>query len=260
MESSRLTKKERHELILAEVRKSASIRVSKLAKRIGVAGETIRRDLIELGEAGLLNRTYGGATISLVTTEPIISERGLMLIEERARIGRGAAGLVEKGQVVMIDGGSTTFEVARNLAQFTRDLIVITNSTGVASVAGGNPTFRVILCPGTFDSREGSVLGEDTVEFVGRYSANIAIIGASGITAEGPNDMISGAAAVKRAMISRSLSTVLVATHDKFGRSSFERVCSLSDICDIVTDAEPTADLRAAIEEAGTDIHVFGAE
>jgi len=259
MEPGRLTKKERHELILSEVRRSASIRISKLARRIGVAGETIRRDLIELGEAGLLNRTYGGATISLVTSEPVISERGLTMVEERARIGRGAASLVEKGQIVMIDGGSTTYEVARNLSQLKRDLIIITNSTGVASVAGANPTFRVILCPGTYDSREGSVLGEDTVEFVNRYNADVAIIGASGVTADGPSDMISGAAAVKRAMMSRSLSTVLVVTNDKFGRASLERVCALRDISDIVTDREPQAELRAASEEAGTEIHVFAA-
>ncbi|ESZ52711.1 DeoR/GlpR family DNA-binding transcription regulator [Mesorhizobium sp. M0292] len=260
MDQGRLTKKERHALILSEVRRSASIRISKLARRIGVAGETIRRDLIELGDAGLINRTYGGATISLVTSEPVISERGLTLVEERARIGRGAAGLVQKGQIVMIDGGSTTYEVARNLSQLKRDLTIITNSTGVASVAGANPTFRVLLCPGTYDSREGSVLGEDTVEFVRRYNADVAIIGASGISADGPSDMISGAAAVKRAMISRSLSTVLVVTHDKFGRSSLERICGLDDIADIVTDSEPKADLRTAAEQAGTELHVFAAD
>jgi DeoR/GlpR family transcriptional regulator of sugar metabolism len=242
------------------VRRSASIRISKLARRIGVAGETIRRDLIELGDAGLINRTYGGATISLVTTEPVISERGLTLVDERARIGRGAAGLIEKGQIVMIDGGSTTYEVARNLSQLKRDLTIITNSTGVASVAGANPTFRVLLCPGTYDSREGSVMGEDTVEFVRRYNADVAIIGASGLSADGPSDMISGAAAVKRAMISRSLSTVLVVTHDKFGRSSLERICGLDDIADIVTDSEPKADLRTAAEQAGTELHVFAAD
>ncbi|ESZ60712.1 hypothetical protein X727_30800 [Mesorhizobium sp. L103C119B0] len=260
MDQGRLTKKERHALILSEVRRSASIRISKLARRIGVAGETIRRDLIELGDAGLINRTYGGATISLVTSEPVISERGLTLIEERARIGRGAASFVEKGQIVMIDGGSTTYEVARNLSQLKRDLTIITNSTGVASVAGANPTFRVLLCPGTYDSREGSVLGEDTVEFLRRYNADVAIIGASGISADGPSDMISGAAAVKRAMISRSLSTVLVVTHDKFGRSSLERICGLDDIADIVTDSEPKADLRTAAEQAGTELHVFAAD
>ncbi|MER8625040.1 DeoR/GlpR family DNA-binding transcription regulator [Mesorhizobium sp. M0761] len=260
MDQGRLTKKERHALILSEVRRSASIRISKLARRIGVAGETIRRDLIELGDAGLINRTYGGATISLVTSEPVISERGLTLVEERARIGRGAAGLVQKGQIVMIDGGSTTYEVARNLSQLKRDLTIITNSTGVASVAGANPTFRVLLCPGTYDSREGSVLGEDTVEFVRRYNADVAIIGASGLSADGPSDMISGSAAVKRAMISRSLSAVLVVTHDKFGRSSLERICGLDDIADIVTDSEPKADLRTAAEQAGTELHVFAAD
>jgi DeoR/GlpR family transcriptional regulator of sugar metabolism len=257
MDTGRLTKKERHELILSEVRKSAAIRISKLAKRIGVAGETIRRDLIELGDAGLINRTYGGATISLVTSEPVISERGLTLVEERARIGKGAASLVENRQVVMIDGGSTTYEVARNLAQLKRDLVVITNSTGVASVAGGNPTFRVILCPGTYDNREGSVLGEDTVEFISRYNADAAIIGASGVTVDGPNDAISGAAAVKRAMIRRSLSTILVVTHDKFGRASLERVCRLTQISDIVTDRQVSSEFRTAMEANGPELHVF---
>jgi len=257
MDNGRLNKKERHELILSEVRKSAAIRISKLAKRIGVAGETIRRDLIELGDAGLINRTYGGATISLVTSEPVISERGLTLVEERARIGKGAAGLIENRQVVMIDGGSTTYEVARNLAQLKRDLVVVTNSTGVASVAGGNPTFRVILCPGTYDNREGSVLGEDTVEFISRYNADVAIIGASGVTEDGPNDAISGAAAVKRAMIGRSLSTILVVTHDKFGRASLERVCRLTQISDLVTDRQVSSQFRAAVEVAGPDLHIF---
>jgi DeoR/GlpR family transcriptional regulator of sugar metabolism len=157
----------------------------------------------------------------------------------------------------MIDGGSTTYEVARNLSQLRRDLTVITNSIGVASVAGANPTFRVILCPGTYDSREASVFGEDTVEFISRYNADIAIIGASSLSADGPSDMISGAAAVKRAMISRTLSTALVVTNDKFGRNSLERVCGLGELSDIVTDREPQPALRAVIEAAGTELHVF---
>ena len=256
MEQSRLSKKERHELILSEVRRSASIRVSRLALRLGVAGETIRRDLIELGDARLLNRTYGGATISLATSEPVIAERSQTMIEERARIGRGAAGLVEKGQIVMIDGGSTTYAVARGLSQLKRELTIITNSIGVASVTGANPTFRVILCPGTYDSREASVLGEDTVEFIRRYNADIAIIGASSLSADGPSDMISGAAAVKRAMIARALSTALVLTNDKFGRNSLERVRALGALSDIVTDREPQPALRAVIEAAGTELHV----
>lgn len=260
MQTVRLTKRERHELILSEIRKSGAIRISKLAKRIGVVGETIRRDLIELGDAGLINRSYGGATISLVTTEPVIAERGLTMVEERARIGRACAGLIEDRQVIMVDGGSTTYEVARQLALLRRDLVIITNSVGIAAVADGNPTFRVILCPGTYDNREGSVLGEDTIEYIRRYNAATAIIGASGITTDGPCDMVSGAAAVKRAMIARSLSTILAVTHDKFARASLERICSFNEMSDVVTDAEPTPDFRGVIEGAGAELHVIDAE
>ena len=71
--------------------------------------------------------------------------------------------------------------------------------------------------------------------------------------------MISGAAAVKRAMITRSLSTILAVTHDKFARASLERICSFKDISDVVTDAEPTLDFRGAIEGAGGELHVVGA-
>lgn len=257
MEQGKLSKSERHELILSEIRTSAAIRISKLAKRLGVAGETIRRDLLELGEAGLVNRTYGGATISLMTSEPAISERGLTMIEERARIGRGAAGLVENGQVVMIDGGSTTYEVSRHLAQFTRELVVITNSAGIAMVAAGNPTFRVILCPGVYDHREGCVLGEETVEYIRRYHADLAIIGSTGLTVSGPNDTISGAVAVKRAMMDQAASAMLVVTNDKFGRTSLQRVCRLDDLSDVLTDAEPPAGLRDAMASAGVRLHVF---
>jgi len=157
----------------------------------------------------------------------------------------------------MIDGGSTTYEVARSLSQMRRDLTVITNSVGIASVTGANPSFRVILCPGTYDSREASVLGEDTVEFVRRYNADVVIFGASAVNGDGPSDTISGAAAVKRAMMARALSAMLVVTNDKFGRSSLERVCALSEISDVVTDREPEARLRAAIDEAGGELHVF---
>lgn len=256
MDNQKLSKKERHELILNEVRASAAIRISKLAKRIGVAGETIRRDLAELGEAGLINRTYGGATISLQTSEPMINERGATLIEERARIGRAAAELVENGQVVMLDGGSTTYEVARHLAQLRRDITVITNSIGVAHVTGGNPTFRVILCPGVYDRREGSVFGENTVEFLKRYNADVAIFGASGVTYEGPCETIAGAAAVKRAMTERALSSMLTIDATKFGRVNLEHVCSFADITDLVTDQPPSEDFRATLLKAGTELHV----
>jgi DeoR/GlpR family transcriptional regulator of sugar metabolism len=251
---TRLSKAERQELILAEVRTSASIRISDLAKKLGVAGETIRRDLAELGESGLVTRTYGGAAISLESSEPMIAERGLLLVEERARIGRRAAELVQDRQVVMIDGGSTTQEVARFLANSRRELTIVTNSVGIAAVTGANPTFRVILCPGVYDQREGSVLGEDTIEFVTRYNAGIAIFGATGAMEDGPCDANSGAAAVKRTMVRQSDSTVLVVDHTKFGRRSLERICTWNEVGVVVTDSAPPEPIAAMVKIAGTKI------
>lgn len=252
----RLSKRERHELILREIRTEAAIRVSDLAARLGVSGETIRRDLAELGEAGLLSRTYGGATIRLLTSEPAVAERGLAFVEERSRIGHAAATRVEPGQIVMIDGGSTTYQVARHMAQIARDVVVITNSVSIAAVAGMNPTFRAILCPGTYDTREGSVLGEDTVAYLSRFNANVAILGASTLSVDGPCDAISGAAEVKRTMLQRSSEAILVVDSRKFGRTALETVCGFDDLSEIITDAPPPADIGSAAEAANVRLCV----
>lgn len=255
MSNERLRKQERHKLILNEIRHAAAIRVSHLARRMGVTGETIRRDLAELGAAGLLNRTYGGATSSLIA-EPAIAERNRANAEEKRRIGGAAAGRIGPGKIVMIDGGSTTFQVAQALAQSTRDIVVITNSTAIASAASANASFRIILCPGIYDPPEGSVLGEDTIDFIGRFKANMAIIGASGLTPKGPYDANSGAVAVKRTMMRRCSTTTLVIDKSKFDRHAFEHICRFDQINEIVTDGDPPHDIAEAIRSAGTNLLV----
>lgn len=252
----KLGKRERHDLILNEIRTSAAIRVSELASRLGVSGETIRRDLAELGQTGLISRTYGGATIRPMASEPTVGERGLAYVEERSRIGAAAARRIEDGQIVMIDGGTTTWQVARHLAQAARDLTVITNSAAIASAVGVNPNFRVILCPGTYDAREGSVLGEDAVEYLERFNAHLAVIGATGLAESGPSDAIAGAAVFKRAMLRRAAESLLVIDHSKFGRTALQTVCPLDALGEIVTDAEPPDALGRAIRAAGVRVSV----
>lgn len=246
------TRSQRHELILREVRSEAAIRVSDLARQLGVAGETIRRDLAELTNAGLINRTYGGASISLRSNEPVIAERGLQLIEERTRIGHSTATLVRDSQTVMIDGGSTTQHVARILADQRTNLTIVTNSIAIAALTGANSTFRVVLCPGIYDLREGSVLGEDTIEYAGRYNTDIAILGASGVTLDGPCDANFAAAAFKRAMLRQSETSVLVVDATKFGRRSVEKICSWVEIDHVVTDRQPESEVAMSLVSSGT--------
>ena len=254
--NDRLSKKDRQSLIVEEIRRSAAIRISELAQRIGVAGETIRRDLAELDEAGLVNRTYGGATLRPFAVEPAVSERGVQRVEERSRIGRMAASLIKDGQTVLIDIGSTTLHAARAFAQLRRNLTVITNALPIATAAGANPTFRVLLCPGRFDPREGGVHGEETVEFIRRYNAHWVLTGATGVLGDGAYEAHAGTAAVKRAMLQRAAGAMLLVDTGKFGVLAAERFCELTMLTHVVTDDTPPAEFRRWFAQAGISIEV----
>ncbi|MGH6947299.1 MAG: DeoR/GlpR family DNA-binding transcription regulator [Kiloniellales bacterium] len=252
----KLKKGERQERILGELRASPAIRISEMAGDFGVSTETIRRDLDELSQRGMLNRTYGGAAARAFAFEPALSERYKEFVDERQRVGAHAAQAIEPGQVLMIDVGSTTVHFARRISAELRDLTVITNSFGVATVLSTNPTIRVIICPGHYDGREGSVFGSDTAEFLGRFHANVAVISASGLTEEGPNDVNPSAAAVKRAMMARAEASMLLVDHSKYGVLTLENVCPLSKVGLIVTDRPPSGSLAKALKRAEVPVVV----
>ena len=252
---SKLSKPERQQRILAELRVSATIRINELAADLGVSTETIRRDLEEMGQSGLVNRTYGGAVARPLGFEPAWGERFQAMATEREAIGAATARMAQPGEVLMIDAGSTTLHVARRLAMEAKDLTIITNSFAVATALGTNPAMNVIACPGRYDAHEGAVTGPDTLAFLQRFNANRVIIGASGITAEGPNEANSGGAAVKRAMLARAEDRILVVDHSKFDRPNLEVVCPLNGIDRVVSDRAPTGKLAQALKRAGVEVH-----
>src|SRR5262249_24650661 len=129
----RMPKQDRQSRILAELRVSTTLRISDLAAELGVSTETIRRDLEEMGQSGLINRTYGGAGARPLGYEPAWNERSNAMAVEREAIAALAIKLVRPGEALMIDAGSTTLHFARRLAAELRDLTVITNSFAVAT-------------------------------------------------------------------------------------------------------------------------------
>ena len=252
----KLKKGERQARILGELRASPAIRISALAGEFGVSTETIRRDLDELSHQGMLSRTYGGAAPRPFGAEPTLSERYKEHVSERERVGVLAAKAIKPGQVLMIDSGSTTLHFARRLSAELRDLTAITNSCGIAAVLAANPTIRVVLCPGRYDPREGSVFGSDSESFLQRFNANLAVISCSGLTPEGPNDVNPAAAGIKRAMLARAESNMLLLDHSKFDVLALENVCGLESIRLIVADRAPQGELVRAIRRAGIGIEV----
>lgn len=255
MSQRRLKRSERFERIIAALRQSPTVRISELATAFAVSAETVRRDIDELSRQGLVDRTYGGAAAHSLSHEPAVNERFRLHVAGRARLGLKAADLVEDGDVLMIDAGSTTTHFAKQLAGMARQVTVLTNCLGVALAVGQAGDVRVVLCPGDYDVQEGGTFGLETVSFLGRFHATKAFIGASGLTAEGPVELNSAASWVKRRMIERSERRFLLCDQTKFERSSLELVCPLSDLDHLITDAPPPRDLRAALQEAGVELH-----
>ncbi len=256
MSRQRPSKNARFERVIAELRASPTVRISELAHTFGVSAETVRRDIDELSRRGLVDRTYGGATAHALAHEPAVNERYRLLVEERGRIGARAVQLIEPGDVLMIDSGSTTTHFAQRLAATAKDLTVLTNCLGVALALGQTPSIRVVLCPGDYDVQEGGSFGPETCAFLRRYNATKAFIGASGLTAEGPDETNSAATWVKRSMIERSDRNLLLVDQTKFGVRSLELICPLEALDDVVADSAPSPDLRDALTSARVSLHL----
>ena len=252
----RLTQEERHAEILALLRRDGVVRIATLAKAFAMTTETARRDLDELAQAGALKRTYGGGASRSLTDEPGIGVRSRAHAAERAWIGKAAAMTVESGDVLMIDCGSTTSLLANALAARNLRLTVVTNCLPVARALGTSVHCRVILCPGDFVAREGGVYGSDALEFVRKFKANKAFIGAGGLTPEGLTDAESSSCAIKRAMMERSDRTLLLLDSSKYDVAQFERVCASTDIDALISDAAPPKRLGACLKAAGVHLIV----
>ncbi len=250
----RLTQQQRHAQLLALLRREGTVRIAMLAKVFDVTTETARRDLDELAQSGALKRTYGGGASRSLIDEPGIGVRSRAHAAERGLIGAAAANMVDSGDALMIDCGSTTSLFANALAARELHLTVLTNCLPVARALGTNALCRVILCPGDYVPREGGTFGADTLEFIRRFKANKAFIGAGGLTPDGVTDADSRSCSIKRAMMERADRTMLLLDSSKYDLVQFERVCALPDIDELVSDTTPPKKLAAGLKRAGVRV------
>jgi len=252
----RLRKADRRAQILHELKLRPHLRISELANRFGVSGETVRRDVDELSKDGLISRDHGGISAPALGHYPTLDERSRARLPERERIGRGAARLVAPGDTLMIDSGSTTLQLARFLAYFETPCTVITNSLPVAMTLGRSEVARVINCPGDYVASEAAVIGVETVRFLEEHSVDRCFIGASAISTDGVSESVRGFAAIKRTMLARSKSRHLLIDSEKFGGSGLSRVGVLSQLTSIVVDAPPDPKFARALKLANVEVHI----
>jgi DeoR/GlpR family transcriptional regulator of sugar metabolism len=254
----RPTQEERHAQILARLGHEGTVRIATLAKAFAVTTETARRDLDELAASGALMRTYGGGASRSLIDEPALDARGRTHAAERAAIARQAASLVESGDAVMIDGGSTTRAFAHALAARALHITVVTNCLPVARALGASPHCRTLICPGHYSAHEEGTYGADAVDYLRRFKANKAFIGAGGVTPEGVTDADSQGCAIKRAMAERADETILLVDRSKYDQAQFEQVCALSDLDALVSEAAPPRRLAERLKRAGVRVVIAG--
>ena len=249
----KLSKKERQDVILKRLESDVAVQIAPLAAELQVTTETIRRDLDQLSERGLIARTYGGAAVRSLAAEPGVATRSHAFVEERARIAARAMALVSSGDVVMIDAGSTTSHFAAALARSELSITVITNSLGVARFLGPVETMQVVLCPGDLRATEDGVYGQETTAFLDKYRADFAFIGCGGFSAREITDADSNAVWIKRHMLARAKTSVLIADASKAGVEQYAGVCGWSEVDTLITDAPCTDDIAAALGAHGVE-------
>jgi DeoR family transcriptional regulator, glycerol-3-phosphate regulon repressor len=238
--------------LLHEVQRLGSASVETLAERFGVTLQTVRRDVKLLTEAGLVARFHGGVRVPTSTTENIAYRQRQQLNETaKQRIARAVAKAVPNGCSLIINIGTTTEAIARELLQH-RGLRVITNNLNVAAILSDNPQCEVIVAGGVVRARDRGIVGEVTVDFMRQFRVDIGLIGISGIEADGTlRDFDYREVKVARAIIEQSRTVWLASDHSKFNRPAMVELARLGELDMLFTDAAPPAPFPALLAEAG---------
>jgi len=250
----KIRKDSRQAHILSALEDNAALRVNQLAQEFGVTTETIRRDLTALAQAGRINRTYGGAVRTGNRFEPVLTDRLKLLVGERRMIARCATDLHGNGDALLLGGGATMLQFARTLCKIQHRMIVITPALPVAQELAVNPKIEVMLLPGVLDPHEHVVTGSETLRAVEKFRAPVAIIGASGLNADGVSEAMPSMGEVYMAMLANAERGVVLADHSKFDKRALILLSGWNPRLSLITDRSPGAELSAAIRNAGAGI------
>lgn len=245
---------DRQQRIRELVSRDGATRVDTLAEAFGVSAETIRRDLARLAEEGAIQKVHGGARRLRLFAEGSRDERAAEGAEAKARIARRLAEIVEPGETLFIDAGTTTLACAEALSA-TEGLTVITNSLEIAQRVGRNASASVYLLGGALRAAEAETLGPLVIEQLDRFQADRAILTVAGLdAAAGATDSGFEEAQVARAMIGRAGSTTIVAHAAKLGRRAAFRVCALAEIETLVCDRPPPEDMAGPLGRVRVEV------
>ena len=244
---------ERHEAIVDAVSVGQAVSTDELVRRLGVSAETVRRDLALLEERGAIRRVHGGAAplADRRVVEPSFGERRIIRHEAKAELARAAVQLLENGQTIVIDIGTTGVAVAQAIPRGFSGTVV-TPSLPVAVELADRPGIEVLVAGGRVRGGDLACSNAYTKAFFGDVFADVALLGSGGVDVQaGLTDFHLDEIDVRRTIIANSARSFILADSSKLGQVAPYRVCDLGAVAGLITDQNTSPDIAVAIEETG---------
>jgi DeoR/GlpR family transcriptional regulator of sugar metabolism len=241
---------ERRAKLLELIRRKGFASLPVLAEEMEVSESTVRRDLSQLEQEGAARRTHGGVFYTGPSPSlPHFDRRQLEQWDQKKAIADAAAGLIDDGDTILLDGGSTTYELARLLVG--RSLQVVTNSLPIANLFLSDPNTDVIVLGGYVHGRSGAIHGRYTDEMLRTLNVRRAVLSAAGVTDRGVFNSNLLLVETEKAMMRAADEVILVADSSKYGHQSLALVCSLAEINAFVVDDALPDEWRGRIATSG---------
>ncbi|MFJ5833662.1 DeoR/GlpR family DNA-binding transcription regulator [Streptomyces sp. NPDC093089] len=263
-----MSKQERWSRLLELLAVEGKLDVEQAAVVVDVSPATIRRDLDELAEQRLLVRTRGGAIAHGVSYELPLRYKSSRRASEKQRIARAVADLLTAGDVIGLNGGTTSTEVARALALQTGGGVgspgegqsgplytVVTNALNIAGELAVRPQFKIVVTGGVARPQSYELVGPLAAGVLNEVVLDVAVLGADGVDPKlGVMTHQEEEASISRLFAERARRVVLVADSSKMGKRAFARICGLDRVDTLVTDSGIAPDAVARLTEAGIEV------
>ena len=246
---------ERRTQILQILRSTGRVRVNELAAQFNTSAVTIRNDLNELAQRGLVQRSHGGAMLpDSILREPPVNERLKANADEKRRIGAMAASMIRDRETIILDSGTTTLEIARQIKK-KRGLQIITNGINIAAELLDARDSEVFIPGGTVRGESASISGRFTEEMFEQFSADKLFLSGAGCDLEFG---VSGAnlqeTMVTRAMLHIAREIILVADATKFSKRGMSRIAPYSEIDTVISDTNLSEDIQEKLRAHGCNL------
>ena len=257
-----MTRHERLSAILGIIVEEGGVHIDEIIERLGVSAATARRDLDLLAEQQLVTRTRGGASANPTSSQLPLRFRMSRMGEEKARIAHTAAAMVSSGDVIGLNGGTTTTEVAREIALLPsltdpdNPVTVVTNAVNIASELTVRQCVRVVVTGGVARAQSFELTGPLSDLILPQISVGTLFLGVEALDTSGTYAQHEGEAAVNAALVRAARRVVVVADHTKLGMSAFALICRTADIDMLITDEGADEGQVAALTRAGLEVRL----